>query len=236
MVDGALIPSWQNQLADELQKPYMQELKTFLKNQVEQKKTIYPRAKNYFAALNSTPFEKVRVVILGQDPYHGPRQAHGLSFSVEPGVDIPPSLQNIYKELHMDVGFKMVNHGHLMSWAQQGVLLLNSVLSVEAGKAASHQGKGWEHFTDKIIQCVNDGLEHVVFMLWGSHAQKKGAQVDRKKHLVLTAPHPSPLSAYRGFLGSKHFSKANDYLIKNGRTPIDWQLPDSCTIEHDASV
>lgn len=225
--DGAIEASWQVRLDPELQKPYMQDLRTFLRKQLDAKKKIYPRPKEFFAALNATPFEHVKVVILGQDPYHGPGQAHGLCFSVQPGVETPPSLKNIYKELNADVGFQPVKHGCLEAWARQGVLLLNATLSVEAGKAASHQGKGWELFTDKIIEQINREREHVVFMLWGSSAQKKGAAIDASKHLVLKAPHPSPLSAHRGFLGCRHFSKANEYLVKNGMKAIDWQLPET---------
>jgi len=222
---GAIESSWKQRLDSELQKPYMQDLRGFLRKQLDAKKNIYPRPREFFAALNATPFEQVKVVILGQDPYHGPGQAHGLCFSVQPGVEAPPSLQNIYKELKADVGFQPVKHGYLEAWARQGVLLLNATLSVEAGKAASHQGQGWEVFTDKIIEQIDREREHVVFMLWGSSAQKKGASIDTTKHLVLKAPHPSPLSAYRGFLGCRHFSKANDYLTNHGVQPVNWQLP-----------
>ena len=185
-------------------------------------KTVYPSNDNIFRALDLTPIEKVRVVILGQDPYHGPNQAHGLSFSVQKGVPVPPSLKNIYKELNADIGMDTPNHGCLEGWARQGVLLLNTTLTVEAGQAASHQGKGWEDFTDAVIREV-DALDHpVVFMLWGSHAKAKAEMIDWKKHLVLFAPHPSPLSAHRGFLGCRHFSKANDFLKQNGQAEIDW--------------
>jgi uracil-DNA glycosylase len=219
-----LEPSWKNRLVGEFQQPYMQELRGFLREQYDKKKKIYPAPKEYFAALDHTPFDKVKVVILGQDPYHGPNQAHGLCFSVKPGVEIPPSLQNIYREIQNDLGIKPPNHGFLEKWADQGVLLLNATLTVEAGRAGSHQNKGWEQFTDSIVDHLNREREHLVFMLWGSYAQKKGAAIDRKKHLVLTAPHPSPLSAHRGFFGSKHFSKANEFLRKHGKTPIDWSL------------
>ncbi len=217
--------SWKKHLLSEFSAPYMQDLRGFLRDQLQRKKLIFPKPSEYFAALENTPFEKVKVVILGQDPYHGPGQAHGLCFSVRPGVAVPPSLQNIYKELKADVGFEIPKHGHLVSWAKQGVLLLNATLTVEAGKAGSHQKKGWEQFTDQVIACLNQQRSGLVFMLWGSFAQEKGKVIDRNRHLVLTAPHPSPLSAHRGFLGCHHFSKANEYLKKHGQTPIDWQLP-----------
>jgi uracil-DNA glycosylase len=178
-----------------------------------------------FAALNATPFEQTRVVILGQDPYHGQGQAHGLSFSVLPQVPLPPSLRNIFKELATDLGVHNGEHGCLTAWAQQGVLLLNSVLSVVQGQAAAHQGKGWEIFTDAIIEKLNHGREGVVFILWGSYAQKKGRVIDQQRHLVLKSPHPSPLSAHRGFFGCRHFSQANAYLASRGDQPINWQLP-----------
>ena len=212
-------------MAGELQRPYMQSLVSFLSAECAAGKAIYPQAENYFAALDHTPTHAVKLVILGQDPYHGEGQAHGLSFSVMPGVPVPPSLKNIYKEQAEDLGIHQPNHGFLMPWAEQGVLLLNAVLSVEKGAAGSHQGKGWEIFTDKIIELLNDECEAVVFMLWGAGAQKKGIKIDRAKHLVLEGPHPSPLSAYRGFFGCKHFSKANEYLEGHGKTPINWQLP-----------
>ena len=217
--------SWKNRLISEFDSDYMKQLRGFLSEQYKKKKTIYPKGADYFSALNLTPFEKVRVVILGQDPYHGPNQAHGLSFSVKPGVGIPPSLVNIYKELKADIGCEIPHHGFLQAWAEQGVLLLNATLTVEAGRAGSHQNKGWEQFTDRIVELLNDEREHVVFILWGSYAQKKGAKIDRKKHFVIESPHPSPLSAHRGFLGSKPFSKANSYLKKHGLQPIDWCLP-----------
>lgn len=215
-------PSWKKHLNQEFGQPYMADLKKFLKTEMDKKKTIYPKASNFFKAFDSTPFDQVKVVILGQDPYHGPGQAHGLSFSVPQGVDVPPSLKNIYKEIEADLKLKMPKHGNLEGWAKQGVLLLNATLSVEGGKAGSHQKRGWEQFTDGAIRALNDQREHLVFMLWGSYAQKKGEFIDRKKHLVLTAPHPSPLSAHRGFLGSQHFSKANKYLQAQGLEPIDW--------------
>ncbi len=194
-------PSWQSVLADEFDAPYMQELKKFLRAEKDAQKIIYPHSSNWFHALETTPLDQVKVVILGQDPYHQPGQAHGLCFSVLPGVKTPPSLQNMYKELETDLNIPPANHGYLENWAKQGVLLLNSVLTVENSKANAHQGKGWEQFTDKIISTVNQQCEHVVFLLWGSYSQKKGAIIDTKRHLVLKAPHPSPLSAYRGFFG-----------------------------------
>lgn len=216
---------WKQVLGAEFSKPYMQGLREFLKAQLGAGKMIYPRGREYFAAFNSTPFAKTKVVILGQDPYHGPQQAHGLCFSVRPGVEIPPSLKNIYQELRNDVGFEPPNHGYLQSWADQGVLLLNATLSVQAGQAGSHQNRGWEEFTDQAIAALNRDREHLVFILWGSYAQKKGRVIDRNRHLVLEAPHPSPLSAHRGFFGSRPFSKANHYLEKWGQPPIDWSLP-----------
>ncbi|HBX35792.1 MAG TPA: uracil-DNA glycosylase [Pseudohongiella sp.] len=222
--DIQLEPSWKAELADEFGKPYMQSLRQFLLQEKQQGQQIFPPGNQIFNALNTTPFEKVRVVILGQDPYHGPGQAHGLCFSVQQGVAVPPSLQNIYKELHADLGLPVPSHGNLMQWAQQGVLLLNAVLTVRAGQANSHQGKGWEGFTDRIVELLNERREHLVFMLWGSYAQRKGAMIDRKRHLVLTSPHPSPLSAHRGFLGNRHFSKANQYLQQQQLASIDWQI------------
>lgn len=222
--DIQIHPTWKNYLMDEFEKDYMSDLRGFLKTQYDSRKIIYPRGNEYFAALNLTPFDQVKVVIVGQDPYHGPDQAHGLSFSVKPGVPLPPSLQNIFKELNQDLGIPVPKTGHLQKWAEQGVLLLNAVLTVEGGRANSHQGKGWELFTDRVIHLVNDYKEHVVFVLWGSYAQKKGAFIDRKKHLVIETPHPSPLSAYRGFFGSKPFSKINAYLRSTGQTAIDWRL------------
>lgn len=220
-------PEWQVQLANEFDQPYMQQLKAFLQQQKQAHKVVFPHSNHWFHALEATPLSKVKVVILGQDPYHQPGQAHGLCFSVKPGVGIPPSLNNIYKELKSDLGINPVSHGYLESWAQQGVLLLNAVLTVEQNQANAHQGKGWEQFTDKVIATINETRQNVVFMLWGSYAQKKGAMIDTDKHLVLKAPHPSPLSAHRGFLGCKHFSQANQYLQSHGLAPIDWQLPTS---------
>jgi len=222
--DIQLEPSWKAELAGEFDKPYMQSLRQFLLQEKQQGQQIFPPGNQIFNALNTTPFDKVRVVILGQDPYHGPGQAHGLCFSVQRDVAVPPSLQNIYKELHADLGLPVPSHGNLMQWAEQGVLLLNAVLTVRAGQANSHQGKGWEHFTDRIVELLNERREHLVFMLWGSYAQRKGAMIDRKRHLVLSSPHPSPLSAHRGFLGNRHFSKANQYLQQQQLASIDWQI------------
>ncbi len=220
-----LEPGWKQALGPEFKKEYMQNLRQFLADELRAKKQIYPRASQYFAAFEHTPLEKVKVVILGQDPYHGPNQAHGLCFSVRPGVTIPPSLVNIYKELQNDLGIPPAKHGCLTAWADQGVLLLNATLSVQAGRAGSHQNKGWEEFTDSVIRYLNEKRQHIVFVLWGSYAQKKGAFIDTKKHLVLKAPHPSPLSSHRGFFGSKPFSKINAYLKQQGIQPIQWELP-----------
>ena len=222
-----LDPSWQALLQDEFGLDYMQQLRAFLQQEKQAGKQIYPPGPLIFNALNSTPFDKVRVVILGQDPYHNPGQAHGLCFSVLPGVAPPPSLLNIYKELQRDVGFVPPAHGYLQSWAEQGVLLLNAVLTVERSKAASHQGKGWERFTDRIVGLLNEHKEGLVFLLWGSYAQKKGQYISRQRHLVLESAHPSPLSAHRGFLGNGHFSKTNSWLQQHGKAPIEWQLPAS---------
>lgn len=217
-------PSWQAQLNGEFDLPYMLDLKAFLRSEKDQGKVIYPHSSNWFHALEATPLDDVKVVIIGQDPYHQPGQAHGLCFSVQQGVKIPPSLVNIYKELQSDIGMTPPNHGYLESWAKQGVLLLNAVLTVVDSNANAHQGKGWEQFTDKVISTVNEQCENVVFMLWGSYAQKKGAVIDTSKHLVLKAPHPSPLSAHRGFLGCKHFSQANTYLAQHDKQEIDWVI------------
>lgn len=216
--------SWLQHLEAEFDQDYMQSLRAFLRTEKTAGKQIYPPGELIFNALNSTPLDKVKVVILGQDPYHGPGQAHGLCFSVLPGTAIPPSLVNIYKEIQADLGIPPASHGNLQSWADQGVLLLNAVLTVERAQAASHQGKGWERFTDRIITVLNEQRKGLVFLLWGSYAQKKGQIIDRKRHLVLQAPHPSPLSAHRGFLGCRHFSKANDYLVRTGQEPINWAL------------
>jgi len=217
--------SWLARLAGEFEQPYMEKLRSFLQAQKRAGKTVFPAGDEIFNAFKHTPLDRVRVVILGQDPYHGAGQAHGLCFSVRPGVTVPPSLQNIFKEIHHELGYPIPAHGNLTAWADQGVLLLNSVLSVECGRAASHQGKGWEIFTDRVIELVNTECDSVVFMLWGSYAQRKGAIIDRQRHCVLTAPHPSPLSAHRGFFGCGHFRAANEYLQARGREPIDWRLP-----------
>jgi uracil-DNA glycosylase len=219
-----LEPSWKNHLEAEFDLPYMVELKKFLLQEAQRKKIIYPPGREIFNALNLTPFENVKVVILGQDPYHGIGQAHGLCFSVREGVRPPPSLINIFKELKDDMNIDPPKHGCLENWSRQGVLLLNNVLTVEHGKAASHHGQGWEFFTDKIIEKLNQEKEHLVFILWGSPAQKKAKNVDTKKHLILFSPHPSPLSSYRGFFGSKPFSKTNKYLEKHGIKPINWKV------------
>jgi len=220
-----LDPRWLGPLQAEFDSSYMQTLRGFLKDRREAGAMIFPKGANYFRALDLTPPEDVRVVILGQDPYHGPGQAHGLSFSVPPGVRIPPSLVNIYKELQADLGISPAPHGFLEAWAKQGVLLLNSVLTVESGQAGAHQGKGWERFTDAVIRVINDQPHPVVFILWGAYAQKKAGFVDASRHLVIKSAHPSPLSAHNGFLGSRPFSKANDFLKANGYAPIDWALP-----------
>lgn len=227
--DIRLHPSWLQRLQAEFEQPYMEDLKRFLVAERERGKQIFPRASEWFRALDLTPLENVRAVILGQDPYHGPGQAHGLCFSVQPGVRPPPSLLNIYKELESDLGIRPRRHGFLEHWASQGVLLLNSVLTVEMGRAASHRDRGWERFTDRIIREVNAKSDPVVFMLWGSYAQKKAAFVDTSRHFVLKAAHPSPLSAHNGFLGCRHFSKANAFLEAQGRPTIDWALPECGT-------
>ena len=218
--------SWKQALLPDFEADYMQRLRSFLGERRAAGAQIYPPGPEIFAALDRTPLSDVRVVIIGQDPYHGPGQAHGLCFSVRPGVDIPPSLRNIFKEIESDLGVggerRLGRSGSLDGWARQGVLLLNAVLTVERGRAGAHQGKGWERFTDRIVELVARERENVVFMLWGSYAQKKGAQVDRSRHCVLTSPHPSPLSAHRGFFGSRHFSAANRYLVDHGQKPVDW--------------
>jgi uracil-DNA glycosylase len=214
--------SWKIRLEDEFVQPYMGSLRQFLLERKRSGAVVYPPGDLIFNAMNSTPFEAVKVVILGQDPYHGPGQAHGLCFSVLDGVPPPPSLVNIYKELEEDLVTSRPASGNLQSWADQGVLLLNAVLTVERGRAGAHQGKGWERFTDRIVSVLNEGRDDLVFMLWGSYATKKGAVIDRGRHLVLTAPHPSPLSAHRGFFGCRHFSRANAWLEEHGQNPIDW--------------
>ena len=230
MGEVKLHPSWLEPLKGEFDSPYMQALRAFLVAEKQAGKRIFPKGNEWFRALDLTPLNDVRVVILGQDPYHGEGQAHGLCFSVQPGVRTPPSLVNIYKELEADLGIPPARHGFLEHWAKQGVLLLNAVLTVQMGMAASHQGRGWERFTDAVIRLINARPEPVVFMLWGSYAQKKAAFVDSVdkggRHLVLKAVHPSPLSAYAGFFGCGHFSKANAFLKAHGQEPIDWALPD----------
>jgi len=217
--------TWSSLLADENQQEYFKETLQYIADKRASGITIYPQDSQIFTALTMTPLKDVKVVILGQDPYHGENQAHGLSFSVPKGIKIPPSLRNIYKELAADIdGFTVPTHGNLSSWAKQGVLLLNTVLTVEQGKAHSHKHLGWEKYTDKIIALINEQLTDVVFLLWGTHAQKKGKTIDTNKHCILTAPHPSPLSAHRGFLGCQHFSKTNDFLTAKGKAAINWQI------------
>ncbi|CAB1213229.1 uracil-DNA glycosylase [Acinetobacter bouvetii] len=217
--------SWKSALSDFLLSTKMDDLKQFLVTEKHSEKVIYPPSSLIFNALNTTPLNRVKVVIIGQDPYHGPNQAHGLSFSVQRGVALPPSLRNIFHELNTDLGLSIPKHGDLTRWAEQGVLLLNAVLTVEAGQPTSHQKKGWEDFTDHVIDVLNEQCEHIVFILWGAYAQRKGQRIDQNKHLVLKAAHPSPLSANRGgFFGCKVFSKANNYLKQNGIEPINWQL------------
>ncbi len=220
-----LEPSWKEALRAEFDQPYMAELRNFLQQERAAGKEIYPPGPMIFNALNSTPLEKVKVVILGQDPYHGPGQAHGLCFSVQPGVPAPPSLVNIYKELKRDLNIDIPAHGYLQSWADQGVLMINTTMTVERANANAHKDKGWQFFTDRIIELVSERQPHLVFMLWGAHAQSKQKLIDATKHLVLTSVHPSPLSAYRGFLGCGHFSRTNKFLEQNGETPIEWRLP-----------
>jgi len=220
-------PSWQQRLEVEFNADYMAELRQYLAHRKSKSAVVFPHSSDWFKAFSITPFDAVKVVILGQDPYHGPGQAHGLSFSVPTGVSIPPSLLNMFKEIDADIGNGEPNltsrrQGCLVPWAEQGVFLLNSVLTVEQGQAASHQGRGWETFTDNVIRQLSDERENVVFLLWGSYAQKKGQVIDTKKHFVLKCPHPSPLSAHRGFLGCQHFSKTNQWLTEHDEEPIDW--------------
>lgn len=220
--------SWLEVLKSEFDKPYMVELHRFLVAEKRHGKVIYPRGSEYFSALDMTPFDKVKVVILGQDPYHGPGQAHGLCFSVQKGVRPPPSLQNIFKEIKAEYPQQATDfqHGNLSQWAGQGVLLLNAVLTVEQAQAGSHQGKGWEVFTDEIVKQLSARRDSLVFMLWGNYAQKKGAVIDQQRHLVLKSPHPSPLSAHRGFLGNQHFIECNNYLLSKSQQPVDWSTLD----------
>ncbi len=225
MAEVRLAEGWKRRLAAEFEQPAMQALAAFLRAEKAAGKRIYPPSREIFAALDAVALEDVKVVILGQDPYHGPGQAHGFSFSVRPGVPLPPSLANIFIEIGSDLGIAQPDHGCLLSWARQGVLLLNAVLTVEAGRPGSHQGRGWEGFTDAIVARLSSERDHLVFLLWGSYAQRKGAVIDRRRHLVLTAPHPSPLSAHRGFFGCRHFSRANAWLQEHGMGPIDWALP-----------
>ncbi|MBB1087718.1 uracil-DNA glycosylase [Lysobacter sp. SG-8] len=220
-----LEPGWKARIGDYLLRDEMQSLSAFLRERKAAGATIHPAGPQIFAAFDATPFDAVKVVVLGQDPYHGPGQAHGLCFSVQPGVAVPPSLQNIYKELQRDLGIAPPRHGHLRHWADQGVLLLNAVLTVEEGRAGSHQGKGWEGFTDHVVEVLGREREGLVFLLWGSYAQAKGKVIDPRRHRVLKAPHPSPLSAHRGFIGCGHFSATNAWLARRGAGTIDWTLP-----------
>jgi len=220
----SLPSSWQARLGEELEKDYMHELRAFLVSEKQAGKILYPPMPQLFNAFELTPFEQVKVVILGQDPYHGPGQAHGLCFSVQKGVRPPPSLKNIFKEINSELGIESADNGCLTTWAEQGVLLLNSVLTVEKSNAGSHKDKGWESFTDRVITVLNEQHEGLVFLLWGKYAQDKASVIDRARHQVLMSPHPSPFSAHRGFLGNGHFVEANDYLQAQGKTPIDWRL------------
>lgn len=226
-----LEPSWKARIGDWLLRPEMQALSEFLRQRKAAGARIYPPGPQIFAAFDATPFEQVKVVVLGQDPYHGPGQAHGLCFSVLPGVPVPPSLLNIFKELETSLGLPRPEHGCLLPWARRGVLLLNAVLTVEEGRAGAHQGKGWEGFTDHAIQALAEEREGLVFLLWGSYAQAKGKVIDPRRHRVLKAPHPSPLSAHRGFLGCGHFASANEYLARHGQGPVDWSLPPRAEVE-----
>jgi uracil-DNA glycosylase len=221
MAEVKIHPSWLAVLKDEFDKEYFQKLTEFVKQEYTSKK-VYPEGKNIFRAFELCPFDEVKVVILGQDPYHGPKQANGLCFSVGDGIPLPPSLQNIYKEIQSDIGIKMPETGNLDNWSRQGMLLLNATLTVQANKPGSHQHQGWEEFTDAVIKEVSEKKEHIVFILWGKYAQEKGKIIDPQKHFILKAPHPSPFSAHSGFFGSKPFSKTNDYLKSIGEKPIDW--------------
>ena len=221
-MDVKIEQSWKDVLSGEFEKEYFHKLTEFVRGEYMSGKTIYPKPQNIFNAFNLCPLSNVKVVIIGQDPYHEPGQAHGLCFSVENGIDLPPSLINIYKEIESDIGHKSKTNGDLTYWAKQGVLLLNSTLTVQAHLAASHSGKGWETFTDAVIKAIAENQKNVVYMLWGSFAQKKADFVDSEQNLILKSAHPSPLSAYRGFFGNHHFSTANEYLISHNKTPIDW--------------
>ena len=226
-----LEPSWKARVGDWFERDDMQALSAFLRQRKAAGARSYPPGPQIFAAFDATPFEQVKVVVLGQDPYHGPGQAHGLCFSVLPGVPVPPSLLNIFKELETSLGLPRPEHGCLLPWARRGVLLLNAVLTVEEGRAGAHQGKGWEGFTDHAIQALAEEREGLVFLLWGSYAQAKGKVIDPRRHRVLKAPHPSPLSAHRGFLGCGHFASANEYLARHGQGPVDWSLPPRAEVE-----
>lgn len=226
-----LEPSWKARLGDWLLRPQMRELSEFLRQRKAAGARVYPPGPRIFAAFDATPFDEVKVVVLGQDPYHGPGQAHGLCFSVLPGVPVPPSLDNIFKEIGAELGLPRPDHGCLLPWARRGVLLLNAVLTVEEGRAGAHQGKGWEGFTDRAIEALSAEREGLVFLLWGSYAQAKGKVIDPRRHRVLKAPHPSPLSAHRGFLGCGHFVAANEYLSRRGQAPVDWSLPPRAEVE-----
>ena len=224
-MDVKIEASWKSALKAEFAKPYFEQAAIHVKTEKSQGKTIYPPGSMIFNAFNQTPFDKVKVVILGQDPYHGPNQAHGLCFSVQPGIAPPPSLLNIFKELQDDIGIPVPSHGNLTHWAEQGVFLLNASLTVRAGEPMSHAKIGWAPFTDAVIKTISDKKENVVFLLWGKFAQEKSVLINQARHLILRAAHPSPLSAYAGFLGCKHFSKTNEYLVKHGIDPVDWSLP-----------
>ncbi|KAF1015070.1 MAG: Uracil-DNA glycosylase [Stenotrophomonas maltophilia] len=226
-----LEPSWKAHVGDWLLQPQMRDLSRFLRERKAAGAAVFPPGPQIFAAFDATPFEQTKVVVLGQDPYHGRGQAHGLSFSVMPGVPVPPSLLNIYKEIEADLGIARPDHGCLLPWARQGVLLLNAVLTVEESSAGAHQGRGWEGLADHVVDVLNREREGLVFLLWGSYAQQKGKVIDTRRHRVLKAPHPSPLSAHRGFLGCRHFSAANAYLEQRGQTPIDWSLPPRAVVE-----
>jgi uracil-DNA glycosylase len=228
-----LEPSWKARVGAQFEQPHMRDLAAFLRAEKRAGKVLFPPGSRIFAALDSTPFDAVKVVILGQDPYHGPGQAHGLCFSVQPGTPIPPSLANVFAELERDLGLPRPDHGCLLPWARQGVLLLNAVLTVEQGRAGAHQGRGWEAFTDACIQALDREREGLVFLLWGSQAQAKGRLIDPRRHRVLKAPHPSPLSAHRGFIGCGHFSQANAWLSGRGQVPIDWRLPPRASVALD---